>query len=125
MSETNAYCSPFIGDGYDREVTIPAEPGHWSEVRVRFRPLSADEESLIFFKHNKAGMPMATAYAETFATKILSWDIKDRNGLPVAVNAKSIGGLSPQFFNVLMSYLDGSRLLPNGETQAMAEQKNS
>lgn len=124
MSESNGHCTPWIGDGYDCDLTIPALAGRWPETKVKFRPLSADEESLVFYRHNKLGVPLGTAYADALASKILGWNITDRNGRAVEINAKNIGALSPQFFDVLRSYIDGTNLLPSGEPAGEADQKN-
>lgn len=114
-----AYVSPFIPDGYTISATIPAEPGRWSAVKINYRPLSADEESAIYARKAFAPlMPIARLYAEAFAgdgpenpPKLLGWDLKDREGKPLKVTAENIRQLSPQFFEVLKSYIDGSQLV--------------
>lgn len=133
MSDTNGYISPFIGDGYDIEQTIPAEAGRWSAVSIRYRPLSADEESLIFAKKNlQPTTPIVRLYAETFAgdgktvpPKLLGWDLKDRAGQPVKITADNLGKLSPQFWEEIKCRIDGTIVLPSGETEREADTKNS
>lgn len=138
MSETNDYVSPYVGDGYDELVTIPAVPGQWSAAQVRIRRLSADEESLIFTKKNLSPLTsMVSLYAEAFAgnpkegakAKILGWDLKRRDEkgqlMPLPISAESIRGLSPGFFDALKCRIDGSFVLPSGETQAESDEKNS
>ena len=112
MSEANgeAYLSPFIPDGWTLKATIPAVPGHWSAVTFRYRPLSADEESEVWAKQRLApAEPMTRWYAEVFATKILDWDIKQADGTKLPVTAENIKRLSPQFFDLLKSYVDGTQ----------------
>ena len=110
MENGEVYVSPFIADGYTLTATIPAVPGHWSAVQIRYRPLSADEESEVWAKQRLApSEPMTRWYAELFATKILDWDIKDAAGKKLPVTAENIRRLSPQFYDVLKSYVDGTQ----------------
>lgn len=136
MSEENGttYLSPFVGDGYDCERVIPAQPGRWPEVKIRYRPLSADDESLIFTRKNlNPTEPIVRFYAEAFAgdqssavpAKLLGWDLKDRKGQPVKITADNLRGLSPQFFDVLKALIDGSAVLESGEPEREADTKNS
>lgn len=134
MSEQNGFTvSPFI-DGYDLEHTIPAAAGRWPDVRIRYRPLSADDESRIFaLKQLSPGEPIVRFYAESFAgsvkdgqpAKLLGWDLKDRKGMPVVITADNIRKLSPQFFDTLKAVIDGSLPTETGETQQEADVKNS
>jgi len=131
MSESNGYLSPFIGDGYDATATIPESAGQWSAVQIRYRPLSADEESEIFALQRTMPQEAVTKlYAAKFAgTKdrpgnLRNWDLKDRAGKPVPITPENIGRLSPGFFVVLKTVLDGSLVLPSGETEAEADAKN-
>ena len=136
MSETNGYISPYVGDGYDELVTIPAVPGRWSAVQVRFRRLSKDEESLIFAKKNLDPLSsLARLYAEVFVggngkkAKLLGWDLKRKNAQgelePLPISVETICGLAPTFFDTLLGYVEGSILTESGETQAEADVKNS
>ena len=112
MSDENgeAYLSPFIPDGYTLNAVIPAVPGHWSAVKICYRPLSADEESEVWAKQRLApSEPMVRWYAEIFATKILDWDLQDRDGKKVPITADNLRRLTPQFFEVLKSYVDGTQ----------------
>lgn len=101
MSESNGYMTPFVGDGYDREATIPGEPGFFSDIRLRYRLMSAEEESLVGAKINMHKDTAPTRfYAEAFAGgrkgdgKILDWDVKDRDGKKLDLTADNICGLS-------------------------------
>ena len=126
MSEQNGYWSPYIGDGYDEEATIPAHPGRWSEIKIRYRCMSADEESETRDKAKRfPGSSPVRHFAELFATKIQWWDLKDRAGKVVPITVDSIARLSPQFNDVLHSYLDGT--LPSDEAKQRLEDhvKNS
>lgn len=134
MQESNEYVSPFVGDGYDTEVTIPASPGQWSAVKLRYRPLSAVEESVIFAKKNlQPDEPITRFYAEAFApkppakAKILGWDLKRKNEagelVPLPITAASIEGLSPPFFALLKGVIDGSFVLNGNSLEA--DTKNS
>jgi hypothetical protein len=134
VSESNGFAvSPFL-DGYDLEHTIPAVPGRWPEVRIRYRPLSADDESRIFaLKSLTPTEPIVKFYAEAFAgnakdgipAKLLGWDLKDRTGKPVPHTAANLRQLTPQFFDTLKAVIDGSIPTESGETQAEADVKNS
>lgn len=133
--ERNEPCvSPFLGDGYDVEYTIPAVPGRWPAVRIRYRPLSADEESSIFARKNlDPAAPIVRLYAECFAgslkdrvpAKLLGWDLKDRDGKAVPISADNLRRLTPQFFAALQTVIDGSLVLDSGETQVETDVKNS
>lgn len=108
-AEVAEYLSPFIADGYTLTATIPAAPGHWSEVQIRYRPMSADDESEIWAKVRAFPLePKSKFEADVMARKILGWDIKDRTGQKLSITAANIGRLSPQFFDVLKSYVDGT-----------------
>lgn len=134
MSEQNGFTvSPFL-DGYDLEYLIPAAPGRWPAVKIRYRPLSADEESRVFaLKQLNQGEPIVRFYAEAFAgsvkdgtpAKLLGWDLKDRAGKPVLISAENLRKLTPQFWDVLKMVIDGSVTTETGETQAEADVKNS
>jgi hypothetical protein len=124
--ENNGYLSPFIGDGYDESATIPAVPGKWSEVRINYRCMSAEEES---DTRNKAKLFPSESpvrhFARLFATKLQGWNIKDRDGNQLPINADNIAGLSPQFYDVLHSYLDGTMPSDTRRASLETELKNS
>lgn len=135
MSDVHAepIVSPFLGDGYDLEHTIPAVAGRWPAVRLRYRPLSADEESAVFAKKAlEPATPIVRLYAECFAgnlrerqpAKLLGWDLQDRNGQPVAITAENLRRLTPQFFDALKVVIDGSVPTETGETEREAAVKN-
>lgn len=132
MSQENGYISPWIPDGYQREETIPESPGRWSAVRIRFRPLSIDEESSIYARQRLSpNEPLARFYAEVFAGtppnkgNLLDWDLKDHQGHKLMVTAQNIRQLDPAFFDALKAVIEGSVRLSSGETKAEAEVKNS
>lgn len=126
MSESNGYLSPFVGDGYDKEATIPAVAGRWSAVRIRYRPMSADEESLALVGLRLAPQQsMVRNYAEVLAQKILDWDIKDRDGKKIPVTADNICGLAPAFYDALKTIVVDGVMLSTGESEAEADTKNS
>jgi hypothetical protein len=128
MSEANGqvYSSPWIGDGYDEVATIPAHPGKWPEVQLHYRCISADEESEIREKAKRfnAKSPVRH-FAELFATKISSWSLTDRHGKQLPVTADVIAALSPQFYDVLHGYLDGTMPSDVMRESLEAELKNS
>lgn len=102
MSETNGYQSPFIDDGMEGEFTILAEPGLWSEVKVRYRPFNAAEESAVYAKsHLASGIGNVTFFAQLCATKILGWDLLDGKGEKVAPTAENLMKLNSLFFEIL------------------------
>lgn len=120
------YYSPFLGDGYDEVATIPARPGSWSEVRISYRRLSADENSEVqakcrLFPH----ISRARHYAESFAAKITDWNLLDRDGKKVAISAENLSRLDVDFFDLLTEYLLGT--LPSDATRTQLEDdlKNS
>lgn len=137
MSETNGYISPYVGDGYDELINIPASPGQWSAAQVRIRRLSKDEESLIFARNrlNPTETSLARCYAEVLAggdgrkAKILGWDIKHKNEkgelVTLPISADTICGLCPGFYDVLLAYIEGTLVTPTGETEAEVDVKNS
>lgn len=131
MSESNGYLSPYIGDGFDLEGEIPELPGRYSAVKIRYRPLSADEESLIFSTIRQQPAESVTKiYAATFAGtreqpgNLRAWDLKDHKGNKVEITAENIGRLAPPVFDALKCLLDGTIVLPSGETQAETDAKN-
>ena len=102
--------SPFIDDGYTIETTIPAVAGKWDDVAITFRPMTVDEESIVFVR--KSNNPLATTtryYAEAFAgdlasrtpAKLLSWDLKDRSGKVVPITSENLTKLTTEFFDEL------------------------
>jgi|GEM_PF-4894090 len=136
MSETNGYLSPFIHDGLDRVGEVPESPGRWSACKFRYRPLSADEESVIHSKlriAERSGQPasMARLYAEAFAGQagikgnLLDWDVKDANGHKINVSVDTLCRLHPGFFDALLVTISGAGVLPSNETEREAEAKNS
>ena len=128
MSEANGsdYLSPFIADGYTRDATIPAAAGRWSAVQIRYRPMSADEESQALVGLRLAPQQsMVRNYAEVLATKIIDWDIKDLDGKKLPVTADNICGLAPAFYDALKAIVVDGVVLPSGETETEADTKNS
>lgn len=140
MSEQNTngkYISPFIKGTEPREATIPATP-FWSAVKIRFRPMSADEESIVLSKFRigeQAGIPTSwvACHAEAFGGtreakgNLLDWDVKDENGHRINVTQENICSVHPDFFNALYAILLGRMpAAPEStETQREAEVKNS
>jgi hypothetical protein len=105
----NDYLSPFIPDGWTLKATIPAVEGHWSAVTIRYRPICADEEKEIFAKSQMfPGTPLTAFYAPVMASKIVGWDIKDPSGGKLEVTEQNIKRLSPQFYDMLRNYVDGT-----------------
>lgn len=103
MSE---YQSPFIDDGMEGEFTIDAVDGHWSAVKVRYRPFCQAEESAVMAKAALTpGVGTGTYYAELCATKIRAWDMKDREGNPVPITPQNICKLDSLFFELLREKL--------------------
>lgn len=133
VSDTNEFCvSPFL-DGYDLEQVIPAVPDMWPDVLVRFRPLSADDESQAYFRYNVQGVPLVRAFADVIAgdpdngvpRKILGWDLKDRNGKLVPISSQNLGKLRPGFFDALKAVLYGVNPAKPEENETEADVKNS
>jgi hypothetical protein len=125
MSETNGYLSPLC-DGYDETALIPAHPGRWSEVRIWYRCMTAVENSEVLAKARlHEGTPMVKHWAELFAGKIQKWDLKNREGKPLPVTAENIQKLSPLFYDVLHSYIDGTLPSDTRKESLEAEIKNS
>lgn len=113
MSESNGYKSPFIDDGMEGEFTIPEIAGMWSQVRGRYRPYCAAEESAVYAKSQVfPGIGTAKFFSELFATKILDWDVKNSKGDKVPVTAENIGRLHPDCFEILKEKLKQSPELP-------------
>lgn len=135
MSEQNTngkYVSPFIPDGTTRDAVIPEQPGLWSAVKIRYRPLSIDEQSSIYARQRLSpSEPVARFYAQTLAGSdgakgnLLDWDLKDEHGHKLVVTAQNIGRLHPVFYEQLIAVIEGSVVLPSGETQREQEVKNS
>jgi hypothetical protein len=124
--EVNGYISPFIGDGYDERATIPAVPGRWSEVIINYRCMSADEESETAGKCRMfPNDSRVRHFARLFATKIVGWNIKDRDGKQLPINADTIAGLNPQFYDTLHAYIDGTMPSDSRKASLEAELKNS
>lgn len=120
MSESNGYLSPFIGDGYDESATIAAMPGKWSEVRINYRCYTADEESEVYAQAKLfPNRSQVAHFAGLMATKIVGWDIKDREGNKVPIEADTIKRLSPLFYDILLQYLNGT--LPSDQRRAHLE----
>lgn len=111
MTTESDYQSPFIADGYTLKATIPAEPGRWSPITFRYRPMSPDEESEVWAQIRLSpGEPTTKFYAPIMASHILGWDIKTPDGKPVAITEDVLRkNISPQLYDVLKQYVDGSR----------------
>lgn len=98
--------SPFIDDGMQGEFTIPAVEGYWPEVKGRYRPFCAAEESAVLSKSQLVpGTGTAKFYAELCASKIDDWDLKDAAGKKVEPTAANICRLTSEFFEVLRERL--------------------
>ena len=107
-SKPEPYVSPFIEDGYTAEYTIPAIPGISSAVFIRYRPITAEDESIVRAKaRGVAEANYVRLYAELMAgrhgtaPKLLGWDLKDGKGEVLKITADNICRLKEQMFDAL------------------------
>lgn len=115
-TETADYLSPFIEDGYTERHTIPASPGRWSAVEIRYRPLSAEDDSLVYARKAINQSSLAREYAAVMVgdlkagtpPRLLDWDVKDRSGNRVKISIDNLcAKLPPDFFDALLQVLLG------------------
>jgi hypothetical protein len=112
VPESDTYVSPFIEDGYTAEFTIPEIPGVSSPVFIRYRPLTAEDESIVRAKSRlNEDTPWVRLYAQLMVgdplkgvpAKLLGWDIKDRQGNAVPVTVDNICRQKEAFFDNLFA----------------------
>lgn len=104
------YVSPIIPDGWTFKATIPAIPGRWSEITLRYRPFSADEESEIWAQSRlEPGSPLTKFYAPVMAKKILGWNVKDHEGKPIKITEEVLRHQIPTaLYDVIKQFLDST-----------------
>lgn len=108
--------SPFIDDGYTLEDTIPAVDGRWDDVRIRFRPFTAEEESRVWTRKSiNQYANMTRLWAEAMVgdgarapARLLSWDLKRESGETVEITADNLCRLAPQFFEAILQRLNST-----------------
>lgn len=115
------YLSPLIPDGYNRTSTIPARPGRWSAVTLRWRKFSADQVSLIAARAIREGNGFCRHEADEMAPKpdatlnvtrpgnVIDWDLQDAAGAKLPVTAASIRAADPDWYACLLAVVSGER----------------
>ena len=86
----------FIDDGYNREARILPSSGNWPEILFTFRPMSASEASEFVAKSkNLDHVGWQKALARVVASKIVSWNVRNRSGEPVEPNEGNVFRIVP------------------------------
>jgi hypothetical protein len=115
------YLSPIIPDGYNKTSTIPARPGKWSAVTLRWRKFSADQVSAIAARSVRGGDGFCRYEAEEMAPRkdaatgllrpgnVIDWDVKDAAGNKAPVTVEAIKNADPEWYAALLSVISGEK----------------
>ena len=106
MNGTNAY----IPDGYTTDGFIAEQPRLHPAARFVYRPCVSVENGIIDDAIRKATAARGEMIAaECCAGHLVSWDVVDEAGAPLAVEAVKIVRLQPTLFSKLFGVIRGSR----------------
>lgn len=105
------YLSPIIDDGQNRTSVIPAKPGLYSAVQIRWRKLDADSIDIVAARAAAdPGSGFCRHYAQQLAKhNVVDWDIKDSKGNKVPVKALFIRKSESDFYNALVAVCEGRK----------------
>lgn len=108
----------FIDDGYTESVVIPEKKGIYEQVRLTFRPVTA--EGVSEFAQRIDGLTVVEAKkasADLLVKKIVSWDIRNGSEI-VPLKAEMLLKLTPQLFEQIWSIVYGQKA---GVAEKMSE----
>lgn len=119
-----------LNDGYTRPGYIRAFPGFHPAVRLDYRRASLEEQMLWTSKYDVGEPADRIEFATEFiARKLVKWDLKDKNGRLVPLNADSLKDqdlTDPTLFARLAAIVLGWQLpdkLPDAKKDDVAEQE--
>ena len=114
----------FIDDGYTIEHTLPADSDWHPPLTIAYRPLLHAARARLLQQIGKcedAGRGEELAAAGV-AGQLVSWELADRQGVPVPINAINVGRLESHLFARLFSVVAG--LSPAAQAAESASAKN-
>ena len=112
-----------LDDGYTVTRYIAGIERLYGAVRVTFRPASAEQLEAFRMKlSSDDGVGNAKKIAEATAMRIVSWNVRDRDGKPAEVSAKVVRSLQTRlqarFVSVVLWGADGGDVDPEeGESE--------
>ncbi|MFA5262241.1 MAG: hypothetical protein WC378_00340 [Opitutaceae bacterium] len=117
-------------DGYTMPGFVEARPGLNEEVRFSYRPMTAVQQAgfnaglanLVDTPRNPANF---LKRSEVLFSRLVSWDVVDRNGDPVALDLDAVRHLSPEVFWKMYGIVSGTiptDIDPNWSAETVAEE---
>lgn len=108
-----------IRDGYTLTGRIPAQ-SPWPEVVFQFRP-ALPEEVVEYIQGAPSRKPKAHVEAQVklLASHLVSWDVKEADGSPAAINEKTLRCLPYPILVAMLNHIQGY-----AESEASEDAKN-
>ena len=99
----------YLRDGYTAKAFIKTVPGLHGALRFEHRPLLVEERTAWMIQAEKSGpLEADKVTARVMASRLVVWDLRDKNGASVAKSADAILGLPPRMFQKLVGIIAGS-----------------
>lgn len=102
----------YLHDGYTASGYVKAVPGLHGAVRFQFRPLMVSERSawLVLAEKAEKSSPGGSdkETARIVATRIKSWDVKDKDGNAAPISPESVLRLQPRLYQRVVGIVAGS-----------------
>lgn len=97
--------SAFIDDGYETDGRLAGIPGLFPPIAFRYRPAVASAHNAVM--RTEEGTPeRERATCKLLASHVVSWDVKNQKGEPVAVSEDAFSRLQSlpqaQLYNVVI-----------------------
>jgi len=107
-----------IDDGYDYPGFIAERPGIHPALRFRYRPALPEEREEVTRYQGRAFIVEVT---DLLTTKVIGWEVRDRQGLPRPVASDTLRRLQPDLLQAMIGVVLGWR--PNDPDPADAAQR--
>jgi len=96
-------------DGYTEHGYLTGIPHLYAELRFDYRPATLRQQSLFFEAASKlAGMKFRNAQAAFVKTQLVSWSMKDKDGVAVPITEANLIQLKPKLFNRFFDVVIGN-----------------
>jgi hypothetical protein len=111
--------SVLIFDGYNLDGKIPARPGHWPEIKFRYRPALAEELWEFHRTEEASGEQRMKATAKFLMDHLISWDITVAGGNEtVPITAANLRRVPAQILARFIDHVAGYVERGEAETDA-------
>lgn len=104
--------SDFIDDGYTESFYVAAVPGLHGALGGQMRPLVPREVSRAIHhcqQHEDNPEQVDLLCARVIAEKLISWDLRDRHGRPIAISEANVLRMRASLMNKLWGIVLGTR----------------